>query len=352
MRSKHQLYRSLRVVLAAAMLGAIYNYFKHSTPAVGAAGGALIGGTLVTLERTLLRREVGGPLDPLPFLPYLALRSAIYAFVVLVVNELMIRFASPVGRFVSLDRLDIEFSFVLCIAFNLLFGVNELLGPGVLFSFAAGRYRHPRREERVLLFVDMRSSTAIAERLGEERFLGFLNRFIFDVTIAVAEAGGEIHKYVGDEVISTWPLAPGANEAACVRACFAALERLRVGGPDYEREFGERADFRAGMHCGSVVVGELGHLKKEIALIGDTMNTAARIQHACREMGFRVLASATLLDRLSALPQGVTAHPLGPLTMRGKQAPLELYALEASAAAAEATRSAEARLSMRRGRPD
>ena len=106
------------------------------------------------------------------------------------------------------------FSVALCIAGNLLFSVNDLLGPGVLFAFAAGRYHHPRREERMLLFIDMRSSTAIAERLGEARFLDFLNRFIFDVSIAIAEAGGEIHKYVGDEVIATWPLAPGRTKPA------------------------------------------------------------------------------------------------------------------------------------------
>ena len=57
------------------------------------------------------------------------------------------------------------------LGYNLLLGVNDLLGPGVLFAFVAGRYHHPRREERILLFVDMRASTAIAERLGEERFL-------------------------------------------------------------------------------------------------------------------------------------------------------------------------------------
>jgi adenylate cyclase len=50
---------------------------------------------------------------------------------------------------------------------NLLFSVNDLLGPGTLFAFATGRYYEPRIEERALLFIDMRSSTAIAERLGE-----------------------------------------------------------------------------------------------------------------------------------------------------------------------------------------
>jgi adenylate cyclase len=112
------------------------------------------------------------------------------------------------------------------------------------------------------------------------------------------------------------------------RFCFAALDRLAERGPAYERDFGCCADFRAGLHCGSVVIGELGYLKKEIALIGDSMNTAARIQEACRDTGCRVLASAALIERISALPAGVTRRSLGPLPMRGKEQPIALYALE------------------------
>ena len=113
-----------------------------------------------------------------------------------------------------------------------------------------------------------------------------------------------------------------------MRACFAALDRLAERGPAYERDFGCRADFRAGLHCGSVVIGELGYLKKEIALIGNSMNTAARIQEACRDTGCRVLASAALIERIGVLPMGVTRRSLGPLPMRGKEQPIALYALE------------------------
>ena len=175
----------------------------------------------------------------------------------------------------------------------------------------------------------MRASTAIAERVGELRILDLLNRFIVDVSPAVAEAGGEIHKYVGDEVIATWRLAPGANQVDCVRACFGAFDQIDAQRSAYERDFGLVPDFRAGLHCGPVAVGELGYLKKEIALIGDTINAAARIVEACRETENRVLASAALLDRLAALPPGVTRRRLGEIALRGKERPLELCALEA-----------------------
>ena len=58
------------------------------------------------------------------------------------------------------------------------------------------------------------------------------------------------------------------------------------------------------------------------------MNTAARIQEACRDTGCRVLASAALIERIGVLPLGVTGRSLGPLPMRGKEQPIALYALE------------------------
>ena len=77
-----------------------------------------------------------------PFLPYLALRSLLYLGVILLV---LIASNLPVG----ITRADVAFSLALSLGYNLLLGVNDLLGPGVLFAFVAGRYHHPRREERI-----------------------------------------------------------------------------------------------------------------------------------------------------------------------------------------------------------
>ena len=100
-------------------------------------------------------------------------------------------------------------------------------------------------------------------------------------------------------------------------------------GPSYEREFGQRAEVRAGLHCGPIVVGEMGSSKKEIALSGDTLNTTARLIDACRETGEPVIASAVLLDQL-VVPAGIAARALGPIRLHGKKSPVELFALHAA----------------------
>ena len=143
--------------------------------------GGQISAALFLLEQYVLRRNAGGIFRPLPFLPYLALRSLLYVTVIFIVIALPPRPPTAIGS------ADFLFTLVVVVGATLLLSVNDLQGPGTLFAFAAGRYYEPRTEERALLFIDMRSSTVTAERLGELRFLKLLNRFIIDLTLAIDE---------------------------------------------------------------------------------------------------------------------------------------------------------------------
>jgi adenylate cyclase len=327
-RAQFKFYRS--VVLVSAAVGAPFGYldsvFSGGSGAHGIVRGAvtglLTGGPIGALEIFALGGFLREHMRRLPFALHIGLRSVVYA--ALIVAGLFGGALAVPGVSTGVTTRSVLFSVAVSIGFNLVTGARELLGPGVLFKFVSGRYHRPRVEERVLLFVDLESSTKIAERLGELRFLDFLNRFVADVTDAIVEEGGEIHKYVGDEVIALWR---GDDGAGAVRACFTAMSTLARRARLYESEFGQRANFRAGLHAGPVVLGELGYSKMEIALLGDTMNTAARIHELCRETDNRVIASDTLLARAGALPPGVEKRALGPVALRGKERALELYAL-------------------------
>jgi len=328
----------LRITLIGAEVGAVYGYITTTGPSLygigrGALTGALISGVLVSLEAFVLQAPIGAPLRRAPFLLNLSLKSLVYLVVFLfgiAAGQWLVPISSFTGG-VQIARNDILFSFAVGFVINFLLEVNSLLGQNMLLSFATGRYYRPRVEQRIFLIIDMKDSTAAAERLGEVDFHRLLNRFVNDLTGSIVVQKGRIHKYVGDELIATWPLAEGLKDARCLHACFGAIERLAELGASYEREFGLRVDFRAGLHCGPVVVGEMGSVKKEIALIGDTMNTAARIVDACRDRGEPVIASAALLQQL-AIPPGVAARALGPIHLRGKKSPMELFALQATAA--------------------
>ncbi len=222
---------------------------------------------------------------------------------------------------------DIAFALGASFVGSVTIGVADLLGVDVLMAFVAGRYHRPQVEERALMFLDLCASTATAEQLGGPRFLDFLNAVFADLSTAIVENGGEIHKYVGDEIIATWRLKPGRNAPQILGAWAAARRRIVAGADGYRREFDLAPDFRAALHAGEVVVGELGSQRKEIALIGDPMNTAARMLEACRELEEPALASAALIDRLDAPPEGIEVAAIAPLPLRGKSASIELIAL-------------------------
>ena len=91
--------------------------------------------------------------------------------------------------------------------------------------------------------------------------------------------------------------------------------------------FGAVPEFRAALHCGEIVAGEIGDVRREIAYVGDTLNVAARLLDAAKTLGHDVLISTDLLE-CATLPAGITAKPLPTLTVRGRAAPLGIAALQ------------------------
>jgi adenylate cyclase len=325
----------LSFTLIAAAVGAVYSQvnvvtdggplFSLGGVGRGAMTGAIIASILTSLEVFVLAAPAGARFRQAPFLAHIAVKTLVYLVVILFALTLGAQaFPAPGER--AIEFRGIVFSLIASFIFVFIFDINRLLGQNVLLNFVSGRYHHPRLEERVFLFIDMEGSTGFAERLGELAFHRLVNRFVVDLTEPIVAARGEIHRYVGDELIVTWKLNEGIAEARCVKACFAAVDRLAQLAPVYRREFGAAVRFRAGLHCGPVVTGEMGTVRKEIVLLGDTVNTAARIQDFCRQTGDQVLASADLIDRL-VLPPGVSKRPLGDLQLRGKESEVALYAL-------------------------
>jgi adenylate cyclase len=326
-------------VLIGAVVGAVYGHtvaIADGAPFLGFGGlprgaltGVVITGALFCLEQVWARPAMAR-LRGLPFLPHLAIKTVFYLLIVLIglaIGAGLLPASEDLATGLSIRHQDVLFSFAVVLAIRFIDDINHLLGQKVLLNFITGYYYRPRLEQRVFLFIDIEGSTALAERLGEFAFHRLINRFVVDITEPIVAADGEIHRYVGDELIATWRLADGIADAHCVRACFEAFDRLAALSPVYVRDFGAPVHCRAGLHCGPVITGEMGSVKKEIVLLGDTVNTTARIQEFCRQTGDRVLASAALVNLLE-LPFGITKRSLGDLHLRGKENDVVLYALE------------------------
>ena len=85
--------------------------------------------------------------------------------------------------------------------------------------------------------------------------------------------------------------------------------------------------FRGGLHAGQVAISECGSSRRQLAYFGDTVNVTARLQEHCKEVGRNLLVSADLL-RLMKLKPCFAVEALGEVSLRGREAAIELFAVE------------------------
>ncbi len=144
-------------------------------------------------------------------------------------------------------------AFVMSILIGAVYEVTRLVGSRVLLNIILGQYRRPAREQRVLLFLDLVGSTSLAESMGELRMHQLLTQFFFDIDAAILAHDGEVHAYVGDEVIVTWRLAAKGSERRYLDCFFAIQDRIAERADFYQRQFGLVPNFRAGLHAPSML---------------------------------------------------------------------------------------------------
>jgi adenylate cyclase len=316
--------------IGSALISALFGYSQgRDTPlhsvVVGIAGSIFIATPIMLLEikgqRAVLRR-----LRRLPLPAYLGLKIAFYLMVILGgLSLLLVLHLTSRERFVDTFGASLVFAAVMSVGTNVVIEIGMLLGFGTLRNLFTGRYVQPRREQRAFVLIDMRDSTGLAERLGAVAFHELLNDFFRDVSEAALECGAEIHKYVGDEAILTWPQHAVAD-GDCLRCPFISAELIEERRGHYLARYAAVPTFRASLHYGEIVAGEIGDVRREIAYVGDTLNAAARLLDAAKELGHDVLASEDLLGQ-AALPDGIKAGKLPMLSVRGRAQPLGVSAL-------------------------
>ena len=204
--------------------------------------------------------------------------------------------------------------------------VNRLLGEGVLWKFISGKYHRPREEERIFMFLDMKSSTTIAEQLGHVRFYKLLNELFHEISQPAVQTKAEIYQYVGDEVVLTWEVKDGLENSNCLKLFFMFREILLRKKEEYHNDFGVEPEFKAGLHFGKVISAQIGDLKREIVYNGDVLNTTARIRSECGKFQRDFLVSGILMQRLIGI-NDFQWERMDTVTLRGKESEVELFSV-------------------------
>jgi adenylate cyclase len=199
---------------------------------------------------------------------------------------------------------------------------------------ALGSYVDPEIAERVLregvelagedvevtlVFVDIRDFTRWSENADPREVVSMLNGFFSLIVPIVVAHGGHANKYLGDGLLAVFG-APERHADHADRALAAALEICAA----VRERYGERLRIGAGVNSGVVVAGTIGGGGRvEFAVIGDAVNTAARVEATTRETGDDLLITQATYERLSDRSGFAEARSV---QLRGKSAPVQLYA--------------------------
>lgn len=186
-----------------------------------------------------------------------------------------------------------------------------------------------------VLFADIRNFTPMSETLSPHEVVEMLNNYFSRVCEPILEQGGTVDKFIGDAVMAVFGSpAPHPDHARrAVRAALAMAGKAQEFRTWMAQRFPGRGllDFHIGigLHTGEAVVGNIGSPKRfEFTAIGDTVNTASRLEGVTKELGWIIVASAATI---TAAGPGVVTGGRKELQVKGRQEPvavLEVQGLE------------------------
>jgi adenylate cyclase len=204
--------------------------------------------------------------------------------------------------------------------------INDKFGPGNLWKFIRGKYYNPREEKRVFMFLDLKSSTTIAEKIGHKMYYNLLNDFYALITDPIINHLGEIYQYVGDEIVVSWEKEKAFKDQNCISCFYEIKTCIEHAESRFINIYGVVPEFKAGMHSGTVTVGEIGLMKRDIIYTGDVLNTTSRIQEACNLHQAELLVSDEITRALDN-SESYQIKNIGEIQLKGKSQKVNIASL-------------------------
>lgn len=177
-----------------------------------------------------------------------------------------------------------------------------------------------------VLFVDIRGFTTMSESLKPEEVVEILNEYLGLTTQSIFDNGGTLDKFVGDATMAVFN-APFDLDDYIFRAVSTAWDMQK--GADaiaekFRKRFGKSVSFGIGVNCGNAVVGNIGcDFRMDYTAIGDTVNTAARLESNARPG--QILISKEVYE---AVKDRVTVTPIGEIPLKGKSNGVFVYQVD------------------------
>jgi len=231
-------------------------------------------------------------------------------------------------KFITTKLIIVYMIFALIISFFMSF-LNQIyknIGPHVFFSMIIGRYYNPVIENRIFMFIDLKSSTTYAEKLGHILYSKLIQDCFIDLNTSVEKYSAQIDQYIGDEAVLTWKIKDPDYNLKAIYLFFDFEQRLLNRAGHYNETYGLLPEFKAGINSGEVTATEIGITKRSIAYHGDVLNTAARIQGECNKFEKQLLISELFLQDI-VLTEKLEKEYIGTITLKGKLSETNIYSI-------------------------
>jgi class 3 adenylate cyclase len=198
-------------------------------------------------------------------------------------------------------------------------------------SIELARWEPPLLEGEVLvvsvLFADLRGFTTVAEQLAPRRMARVLNAYLTAMVDVILAHHGRIQDFVGDGILAVFG-APLRDPDHAWHAAVSAVDMqvaVELLGRRSEAERSIKLSMGVSVHTGEVFAGTVGSPKQsKYAAIGDTVNTASRLEELNRSLGTSIVMSR---ESIELLKNRVEARSLGWFPVRGRSRPLEVFEL-------------------------
>ena len=350
------------IVLVGATSPALHDVF----PTPFATGGTMPG---VEIHANLIETIVlGVPLRRLPLAAALAGALAAVAVAAWITDRMRPLFSIPVVSAIAAGHLGVAWAAfaganlwleIVAVPLALVVGsgftlveefvreqrerrrLSRFFSPSVVSEVV--RHRSDRalgssRKVITVLFCDIRSFTAMSERLPPEEVAALLREYLTAMTEAAFAFGGTVDKYIGDAIMVLYN-APIEQEDHAERAVRTALElrkRLEDLSRRWEPRIGMALSNGVGIHTGEAVVGILGSDQRlEYTAVGDTVNVASRLEGLTRSLDAPIVVSESTWEIVKRRFRG---RPLGAVAVKGKERPVTVFGIDGPEGAGEAER--------------
>ncbi|MFZ5628890.1 MAG: adenylate/guanylate cyclase domain-containing protein [Spirochaetota bacterium] len=208
---------------------------------------------------------------------------------------------------------------------------GKMVSPGIAGRLLASD-QHTLAGERLnvtVLMADVRNFTTLSENILPEELVSIMNRYFTAMVEIIHRHGGEVDKFIGDGILAIFGL-EGPDKGP-QQAVEAAAEMVRAAAV-LTRELRREIKIGLGIHAGDVIAGRIGSPdRQEFTFLGDTVNTAARLESASKEVGKEIVVSQKVFRALSPTLQSAAWQAVGALNLKGKSHAIETFALGVTA---------------------